>query len=228
MISFTVQKKKVDVYPAAEPDSPVIYLHTFGREGGKVYRALKETEGPDFSLVAVSGLDWDADMTPWDCPPISKVDSPCTGGADAYLKILTEEIVPRAESHLSGKPVWRGLAGYSLAGLFAVYAVYRTDVFSRVASMSGSLWFPDFLEYVTSHEMKIRPDRVFFSLGDKEAKTRNTFLKPVQENTAAIQAFYAEQGLDTVFHLNSGGHYVDGAERTAAGIAWILKDTEGD
>lgn len=38
--------------------------------------------------------------------------------------------------------VFIGIAGYSLAGLFALYALYKTDVFTRVASMSGSLWFP--------------------------------------------------------------------------------------
>ena len=33
-----------------------------------------------------------------------------------------------------------------LAGLFAVYATFQSDVFDRVASISGSLWFPDFRE----------------------------------------------------------------------------------
>lgn len=72
-------------------------------------------------------------MTPWYMGPISKHDTPCTGGADDYLKLLLDEIMPEAEALLPGAPAWQGLAGYSLAGLFALYALYQTDVFARAA-----------------------------------------------------------------------------------------------
>ena len=139
-----------------------------------------------------------------------------------YLRLLVEEIIPRAEKELAGPPAWRGIAGYSLAGLFALYAIYRTDMFSRVGCMSGSLWFPGFKEYIFSHEPKSRPDCIYFSLGDKEAKTRNPVLKTVQENTEEIQTFYQNKGIDTVFQLNPGNHFVQGIERTIAGIQWLL------
>ncbi len=226
MFSLTIREKRIDVFPAADPGRPIVYLHTFGREGSKVYRALQNGNCPDFTLAAVSHLAWDHDMTPWDCPPISRFDTPCTGGADEYLQILLEEIMPEVEKRTDVSPAWRGIAGYSLAGLFAVYAAYRTDRFSRIASMSGSLWFPDFKDFVLSHEMRIRPDVIYLSLGDKEAKTNNPYLKTVQENTEAIKEYYVSLGLDAVFHLNPGNHYVHGAERTAAGIEHILSRKE--
>ncbi len=141
---FAIDGKQVDIYPGEAPDCPVIYLNTFASEGGQVRQELQKMRCPDHTLVAVSNLEWDHDMAPWDIPPISENDTPCTGGADDYLRLLTEKIVPRAEETLAGVPLWRGLAGYSLAGLFAVYAMYRTGLFPRIASMSGSLWFPGF------------------------------------------------------------------------------------
>ncbi len=223
MISFTVHGKRIDVFPAAAPGQPVIYLNTFAHEGDRVYHALQKMESPDFTLVAVSNLDWDHDMAPWDSPPLSKHDTPCTGGADDFLRILIQEILPESEKNIEGEPAWRGISGYSLAGLFAVYAVYQTDLFSRIASMSGSFWFPGIREYIFSHEMKVRPDCIYFSLGDKECKTRNSYLKTVQDQTDAIQKFYAGQGIDSVFQLNPGNHYVNAEKRTAAGIDWILR-----
>ncbi len=228
MISFTVQGKKIDVYPSADPDRPIVYLHTFGNQGAGIYRTLQNGQCPDFTLVAVSGLDWNSEMTPWDCPPISRFDKPCTGGADDYLRLLIREIMPEAEKNVDGDPAWRGLSGYSLAGLFAVYALYRTDLFSRIASMSGSLWFPDFKEYVFSHDMMIRPDHVFFSLGDKECKARSPYLKSVQDNTYEISRFYVDQGIDSVFKLNPGNHYANAKKRTADGIDWILRRQNSD
>ena len=171
----------------------MIYLNTYSDEMQKIYEAVQATGCPPFTLVTVSNLAWNHDMAPWDSPAAFKKGEPFIGGADNYLQLLVEEIIPRAEKELAEPPVWRGIAGYSLAGLFALYAIYRTDVFSRVGCMSGSLWFPGFKEYIFSHEPKRRPDCIYFSLGDKEAKTRNSVLKTVQENTEEIQAFLPEQ-----------------------------------
>ena len=138
------------------------------------------------------------------------------------MRLLTEEIIPTAEKEIAGVPSWREIAGYSLAGLFALYAIYRTDLFSRVGSMSGSLWFPGMKDYIFSHKPKRQPDHMYFSLGDKESKTRNPVLRSVRQNTEEIQAFYQSKRTDTVFELNPGNHYNHAAERTAAGIVWLL------
>ena len=69
-------------------------------------------------------------MAPWDSPPTFKNADPCTGGADDYLRLLTREIIPAAEKEINGVPRWQGIAGYSLAGLFALYAIYQTELFS--------------------------------------------------------------------------------------------------
>ena len=222
MRTFTTGDETISIFPCSESESPVIYLNTFHDESQKVYETAQATGCPPFTLVAISNLDWNQDMAPWDSPAAFKKGEPFTGGAGDYLRLLVEEIIPRAEKELVGPPAWRGIAGYSLAGLFALYTIYQTDVFSRVGCMSGSLWFPGFKEYIFSHEPKRRPDCIYFSLGDKEAKTRNPVLKTVQENTEEIQAFYQGEGIDTVFQLNSGNHFVQGIERTVADIQWLL------
>ncbi len=219
---FTLGSKQVDVYLSTKPNCPIVYLNTVSAEGGRVWRELETMGCPDFSLVAVSRLAWDHDMAPWDIPPISKNDIPCTGGADDYLHLLTEEIIPQAEEMVSGTPCWRGLAGYSLAGLFAVYAMYRTDRFHRIGSMSGSLWFPDFKEYAITHMLKRKPDHLYLSLGDRECRTRNKYLQPVQSNTEELAAFYRSQQIDTVFQLNPGNHFAEAVKRSALGIQWLL------
>ena len=222
MCTFSTKGKTISIFPSLEATAPIIYLNTVSGEGQKVFKEAQAVGCPPFTLIAVSGLDWNHDMAPWDSPAAFKKGEPFTSGADDYLRLLVEEIISRAEKELPVPPAWRGIAGYSLAGLFALYAIYQTDVFSRVGCMSGSLWFPGFKEYVLSHEPKRWPDCIYFSLGDKEAKTRNPVLKTVQENTEEIQAFYQGEGIDTVFQLNSGNHFVQGIERTVAGIQWLL------
>ncbi len=222
---FEIKGRKIEVYPSEKERCPVIYLNSFSDENEDLYNMLCKRECPDFNLVSISNLDFDKDMAPWDSPQIFKNRDPFKGGADQYLKLLTQEIMPEVEKMLS-EISWRGIAGYSLAGLFALYSLYRTDVFSSAASMSGSLWYPGFREYVMSHEMKKKPDCIYLSLGGKESNTKNAYMKSVQENTEIIFDHYENSGIDTCYKLNEGNHFVKANERTADGIEWLLKHKE--
>ncbi len=100
--------------------------------------------------------------------------------------------------------------------------MYHTDLFSRIASMSGSLWFPGFKEYAVTHELQKKPEHLYFSLGDKECRTRNPYLKAVQARTEELVAFYRSQQIDTEYQLNPGNHFSDAIKRSALGIKWLL------
>ena len=219
---FQAGGKEISLYLSDKRDCPLIVLNTFEGGGAQVLAEARKMGGGDFSLLSVGGLDWNRDMSPWECAPVMAQDEGYAGGADSYLSLLLEEILPEGLKRLPESPSWTGIAGYSLAGLFALYALYRTDTFARAASMSGSLWFPGFGDFVRSHDMKRAPEKLYLSLGDKEAKTRNPYLKTVQENTEAAVQLYRDRGLDVTWELNPGNHFRDAELRSAKGILGIL------
>lgn len=221
---LSISGKEITIYPSPLCDSPVVYLNTYTKDDDQIYKSLCDINCNKFNLVTIRGLRWEHDMAPWDIPPISREDTPCTGGADEYLQFLIYKIIPKAEENLQGCAAWRGLAGYSLAGLFALYSLYNTEIFSRIASISGSLWFPGFKDYVFSHEMKNLPKRLYMSLGDKECKTRNSYLRIVKANTEELYSFYMKKSIDTKLQINQGGHYKDAVQRIVSGVEWILKN----
>lgn len=100
--------------------------------------------------------------------------------------------------------------------------MYKTDVFDRVASMSGSLWFSNFIEYCKRNEYKRLTDKIYFSLGDKEANTRNPVLKTVHDKTIEISEYFKSLGAEVIFELNPGNHFTDVIFRSAKGIKAIL------
>ncbi len=218
---FTIDNKKITGYPALAENKPVIYLTTYNDDGGEVYTELQKLGCPDFTLVTISGLNWEAELSPWTAGNLFKYSEMFTGGADAYLQFLTQQVLPQAEAGLNGI-LWRGLGGYSLAGLFTVYALYKTDLFSRAASMSGSLWYPGFNDFALQSALCKTPQHLYFSLGDKEARARNQYLKTVQQCTEELAAHYRSLGINTFYELNPGGHYRDIISRSAAGIKWLL------
>ena len=161
---MTIQGKTVDIFKAENTDAPLVILNNYMKSNGEIYKKCKELGCPDFTLAEISGLNWDDDMSPWAIPPISENDTPCGGKADAYLTLLLNEIIPTVKTELNAEPRSIMLAGYSLAGLFALYAVTKCDLFTAAASCSGSMWFPDFKEYITKFDTTKLPRAIYFSL----------------------------------------------------------------
>ena len=218
---MTISNKEITIYPARGASSPLVILNSFGDEGAAVHEELRKMKTADFTLASIKITDWNADLSPWAIPPVYKNDEPFTGGTDAYLETLTGEIVSAIIAELGTEPAYIALVGYSLAGLFAVYAMYRTKLFSRIASASGSLWYPGFMDYAKSHELAALPEKLYLSLGDREARTRNQIMATVEQNTRDLHESYKSLGIDTIFELNEGNHFKDAGLRIAKAITRI-------
>lgn len=222
---FSVGDLRICIFDCHQPDAPVIYLHDLNGYGRQALPILKADHAPAFTLITVTVPEeqWSHILAPWTTPENYPPFVACTGGADDYLKILTGTIIPQCEAKIK-QPGWRGIAGYSLAGLFALYAFCKTDhLFDRVSSASGSLWFPGFQTWFFEHVPAALPASIYFSCGTEEFASTNPFLSPVKPTTEAIEAWFEKQNVPTTFVLNPGNHYQDVNERTAAGIAWILE-----
>ncbi|MCR5417154.1 MAG: alpha/beta hydrolase [Pseudobutyrivibrio sp.] len=219
---MNISGKNVYIYGETQKQSPLVIVNTFEGDGSEVFTALKDLTDKSFCLAVISDINWDDEMSPWECPPLYKNDGACTGGADNYIEKLTQEIIPAIKSELSNPPEKIIIAGYSLGGLFAIYSMYKTDIFCAAVSASGSLWFPDFIEFTKANRLCKTPEAIYFSLGDKEAKTKNSLLRTVEDNTNAIYEEYKNIGIATIFEMNPGNHFKDSDIRLAKGITWIL------
>ncbi len=173
------------------------------------------------ALVTIDGFDWNRDLSPWPAQAVFGTED-FGGQADAFLRILVDELMPAAEREMGCTPVRRMIAGYSLSGLFAMYAAYRTDLFSAAASVSGSMWYDGWMDFAQEH-MPLSPlERAYFSVGAKEKRTRNPRMARVEDCTREMAALMASRGVESTFELNPGNHFVDVDERMAKGLAALL------
>lgn len=133
---------------------------------------------------------------------------------------MTDELIPYLRKQYGTLPIVLG--GYSLGGLFSLWAASHTDVLTAVAAMSPSLWIANWAEYSAAHP--VCTQYVYLSLGDREEFTRNRAVAQVGNNVRAEYAHLAEQlGTDRcTLEWNPGNHFADGAIRTAKGFAWCL------
>ena len=222
------QEMKTELYidNDAKEELPLIVLNTFEEAGQRTFDLLKERGQKDFLLLCISDLNWNDDLSPWYLDPIFKKEPPFAGKADQYLEVLLQKILPEKEEYITSvlhkKITYCALTGYSLAGLFALYAATKTSRFKRVVSASGSLWFPGFSDYLIEHGISENIDRVYLSLGDKEALTRHELMSQVKTETLKTYE-YLKDRIDCIFEENEGNHFKDEDLRVCKGIEYILK-----
>ena len=181
---------------------------------------LKQTSDllPGVSLVGVTGFSWDDDLSPWFAPKVFKKGNDFGGNADELLRQLTENVIPHLKQTQNVRKLI--IAGYSLAGLFALYAAGSTDVFDGAVSASGSLWFPEFTDWVRDHPL--HAEAVYLSLGDKEPLTKNPVMASVGDCTQAVYTSLCAY-TEACFEWNEGNHFVNAPARLAAGIRWTAE-----
>ena len=174
-----------------------------------------------FTLVAFKIKDWQSELTPWTAPAVfGKI--PCGEGAVATLSFIKEIQIPQLEQmQLFNKDKMRCvLGGYSLAGFFALWSAYQTELFDGIAAVSPSVWYPQWMEYAEIN--KPLATSVYLSLGDKEEKTKNPTMAQVGNCIRKQQELLTAQGVDTILEWNPGNHFQHSDERTAKGFAWVI------
>lgn len=215
--------KEVRLYPGSGDDLPVIFSNDFGESGTPVRQLCERAGCPPFHLVTVSGMDWDSSLSPWPSEAAVAKDDHFNGNAPEYLKWFLGRVVPYAEETLELKAqVPFFISGYSMAGLFALWSLYETGLFSGAVCASGSLWYPGFCEYALHHEFRRKPAGIYLSLGDRESSAKNPMLQKTESVFRTLNEHYLQEGCSSVFELNPGNHYRDAELRMAKGYRWIL------
>ena len=198
------------------PDASVVLIEPIHVPDGMDLEAsmIREQAGRDFCLLAVR-VDWFHDLSPWPAPAVYG-NIPFGGGARETLERILK---------LTGKPGKRYvLGGYSMGGLFALWAACQTGAFSAVAAASPSVWFPGFTEYMRAGTVLAKG--VYLSLGDMEEKTRNPVMAAVGDRIREIHALLESRAVPCCLEWNKGNHFRDLEERMAKGFAWALRETE--
>ena len=201
------------------------------------------------SLVNI-GVDlWEENFSPW-CAPRVFAKGPNFGdGAQKTLDILINQVVLWAESDLTEPPAYRALVGYSLAGLFSLWAGVSPQLsdaaapqvargvargsqldapattFQRIGAVSGSFWFPSLLDYVDQQLSggAVGLTHAYLSLGDREARTPNPQIMHVRENAELLASRLESAGITSTFELNRGNHFQNVEGRMQKALDWLVK-----
>ena len=183
------------------------------------------------SLVNVRVDLWEENFSSW-CAPRVFTKGPNFGdGAQKTFDTLINHVIPRAESELTDPPTYRVLVGYSLAGLFSLWAglsqacITPISTFQRFGAVSGSFWFPGLLDYVDQQLSGgvVGLTHVYLSLGDREARTPNPQIMHVRENAELLASKLESAGITSTFELNRGNHFQNVEGRMQKALDWLIK-----
>lgn len=183
----------------------------------------KIAEGTDRKILLAAFLvdDWNRDLSPWEAPAAFGKEN-FGGRAGDTLSYLKTKFLPyvKQERCVREDAEWI-VGGYSLSGLFALWAACETDLFRAAAAASPSVWFPGWTEYVKS--CPDIPETVYLSLGTKEERTKNPVMRTVGDRIREMHHFLKESGKNTVLEWNPGNHFQDPDGRMAKGFLWCIE-----
>ncbi|SDA28284.1 Putative esterase [Ruminococcus sp. YE71] len=191
-------------------------LELLGKETAHI-RSL--TDAP-FVFAAFEITDWNSELSPWEAPPVFE-NEPFGSGAGETLAFIEDTLIPKlTETYSPNKDIPVILGGYSLAGLFALWAAYSSERFDAVAAVSPSVWFSGWSDFIGSRSPAAKS--IYLSLGKKEEKTRNKTMVAVGGNIRRQYKMLKTQGIGTVLEWNEGNHFTEPEIRTAKGFAWCI------
>lgn len=185
---------------------------------------LLEEPGP-FFFVGV-GADWERDLTPWPAPAVFRGSPDFSGGAGDFWRDVCETVKPFVDSRFPTlpDPAHTAACGYSLGGLAALYALYIRPEIGLAASISGSLWYPGWLDFMEKHTPAFPGAQVFLSLGRREEKSRHSLMGKIGDCTRAAQQLLSVQlNRQVPLIWNDGGHYHQIPQRKEQALCWIAR-----
>lgn len=221
---------------ACDPAAPCIWCMGM-KQGfqamGPLLPAAEGTRGDACTVVKVVVDDWDDQMTPWPAPGLYPGDADFKGCADETLRRLVDQAMPALARAEGIAPARHAVCGYSLGGLFSLYAFLACDVFQAVGSMSGSVWYPQWAERLEDAAARSRRGAAahawpredlegtfaYLSLGLQEAKARPAILHSVQRNTELTAHVLEAWGAQVQMRLVPGNHFHQVDERVRDGVA---------
>lgn len=180
-----------------------------------------------FAFAAFDVEDWAAALMPWPDDAVSR-DARVGAGARDTLAYIEQHLLPWLTAMYGRRPCIIG--GYSLGGLFALWASCATMAFHSVAAASPSVWIKGWVDYAEAHATHAK--QVYLSLGDREEHCRNVRMAQVgpcirRQSELLHDALGAE---NTVLEWNEGNHFHNEAQRMARAFVWCmvhLHDAEG-
>ncbi len=219
---LTIEGRQVTLF--GDLSAKDIILHPVGAHNlerqAKDAERIRKAAGRKI-LLADFLTDWDRDLTPWPFPPEYE------GKGEETLAFLTDRLLPEILSLRETEEAPRlFLAGYSLGGLFAVWAATRTDLFTGAAGASLSVWYPGLTEYLKEDPPKT--DILYLSMGVKEGPMRfGGGERTIRTLAETISADLQERERPvTLLEWNPGSHATEPDLRMGRAVSWLLKAAE--
>lgn len=181
---------------------------------------IAELSKVPFVLATIELEDWMADLMPWPDGNVSR-DPEVGKHAQETLNYVLMTLVPELEQRYGSLPIILG--GYSLGGLFAIWASMQTDSFKAVAAASPSVWIHNWMPFAKKHVPMA--NYIYLSLGDQEERVKNQAIARVGDNLRAqYELFQTQLGPEqSMLVWEEGSHFADNEGRLARAFAWCLE-----
>lgn len=223
--NITIDSLNCNVFATERPE--VLLIQPSARHENKNNGISREVEvlatssTKGFAIAFFDTVEWAKALMPWPDEAVSR-DDEVGRYASNTLIYITQKLIPWLHECFGKLPCIIG--GYSLGGLFALWAARQSTAFCAVAAASPSLWIKGWTDYADNNSLNAR--LAYISLGNREEHCRNQRMARIGDCVRHEHLTLANQigSSATTLEWNNGGHFGEEAERTAKAFAWCIEN----
>lgn len=213
-----------------KPNHPVLYVHD-GQSFIEYFKAIISSLEQEYFndlpiIVAISTNDRLADYTPWAAKALSNKFPDFKGKADHYLTYIEKTLKPFIDTEYAtlSDLSHTYLMGFSLGGLVSIYAMLKTQCFGNIISISGSFWYPNWIEYIEKANILNPSINLLLLAGKNEGRNKVTLQKDAflfTKRTHDILQIKLNKAIPLL--IDEGEHHDFQPERYSKALQWICQ-----
>ena len=227
--TFKLNNYDIDLYVNnldSLKELPLFILNSYKNE--KIDEVIDSIKGKyNFIFLDIKVNDWSETLTPYKVPDNGIYLRNLDGKGENHLRFIDDTLIPYIKDYLSKYNINISkyiLLGYSLAGLFAVFAGLKSKYINIITSISGSLWYPNLINYINDISFNNNIEFIYLSLGDNEKKTKNEYMKYVEVNTLKLFEAFKSIYKNVYFEFNKGNHFARSNERVIKALYYLFNN----
>lgn len=227
-------------YPFSQTGFPVAYVHDRGDlfDPGqndcllRLERMFAAGELRELILVGVEPRNRIHEYTPWFANALSaqRGYGDFGGKGNEYLALLAKECKPYIDRsyHTIKDREHTGIIGKSLGGLISLYCAYvYPDVFGKIGSISGSLWYEGFVEFMRAKTVPRPGLSIYMDVGSLEGTDKTSIQKETVARTKEAYSLLAGSGFTEetlTLRVEAGGVHENSCffKRFPEALRWLF------
>lgn len=222
---YIIEEKEIIVFLPDDYSENKIYSVLYFHDGRELEKYIQDINLTKHIIVGITSKNRLHDLTPWKANAIVSKFNDFGGFGKAYLDFIIEILMPFINNKYSTFKDTKNtsIGGISLGGLISCFSIYQTSIFGNIIGISGSFWYPNWLNFIENNKILNNNINIFLISGKNEGNSKPFPLNKTGEFTSKTYNIFKKNfSGDINLIWDNGSHHSNRESRIKKSLIWLL------